>query len=46
MTRELYEQWLKLAEEIKDRLTGDVCAEIGLYDFETDLLEELRKVTT
>ena len=41
MDKILYQEWLVLSEKIKDQLSGDVCAEIGLYNFDAQV-EELK----
>ena len=40
MNEKLYQQWLVLSEKIKDHLTDDICAEIGLHDFDTQVAEK------
>lgn len=35
--KELRKIWRVLSEKIKDRLSGDTCAEIGVYDFDAKI---------
>jgi len=38
--QELQKRWEILSEKIKDILSGDICAEIGLYDFDVIVKEK------